>query len=289
MDAISSIWASYPLFFWLLVVISIVLSAYPVKLGIYFTKTSISWTKSWWIMLSVFILQWVLGYGFFIFFKDDIPSWGYEWILSGLIISSIIFIVVCYFIIPYIVLRVFKIRLGVKKFFLYLLWSIFIPFVIAFSFAFLVKLWILPIHFNGSSMEPTLHDKDYILINRFDKELSRNDMVIFKVGNSNYIKRIIWLPGETIKFESGSVFIKGSWSSDFQKIDEPYLSPINKDKTFFPVYLEQSEFLIPSHKFWVMGDNRMNSADSRSCFSSCQRDDTNHFVRDEDIIGKLIL
>ena len=105
-----------------------------------------------------------------------------------------------------------------------------------------------------------------------------------------YIKRVIGLPGDTIRFMSGAVFIKTTGMKDFVKIDEPYLSPINENHTELPIYVDHDEFVIPSGYYWVMGDNCTNSADSRSCFYTCMSmDETAHFISRKNIIGRAFI
>ncbi len=105
-----------------------------------------------------------------------------------------------------------------------------------------------------------------------------------------YIKRVIWLPGEIIRFSSGIVFIKKNDADSFVQLYEPYLSLANSGNTFLQDYIEGDEFTIPDNMYWIMGDNRNNSADSRSCFRNCfWVEVTAHFIKRRDIIGKVLL
>lgn len=105
-----------------------------------------------------------------------------------------------------------------------------------------------------------------------------------------YIKRVIGLPGETIRFSSGRVFIKQSDSEEFTQLYEPYLSLANSGNTYLQDYIEWDQFRIPDNMYWIMGDNRNNSADSRSCFRNCfWTEVTAHFIKRRDIIGKVLL
>lgn len=103
-----------------------------------------------------------------------------------------------------------------------------------------------------------------------------------------FIKRIIGLPGEIIKIIDGRVLMKHSRISDFVEFEEEYLSEYNKGKTFLPLNVKETEFLIPEGKYFVMGDNRSNSSDSRSCFQSCSIEGSSHFLDQKDIVGKVI-
>lgn len=113
----------------------------------------------------------------------------------------------------------------------------------------------------GDSMEPTIHDGDYFVLNKVSyrfTEPERFDIVVFPYnhGQSNYIKRIIGLPGETIELkkdgESYKIYINGEeLIENYGK--EPIDYPGNQ---VFP-------FVIPEDEYFVMGDNRNDSSDSR--------------------------
>ena len=119
-----------------------------------------------------------------------------------------------------------------------------------------------PFIVSGPSMETTFHDGDYLIVDEISYRFSkpqRGDVVIFNAPpdpKTRYIKRIIALPGETIRIKEGDVFIE----KDDQKMQltESYLP---KDlKTF--TYNEKAIKLGPD-QYFVMGDNRNNSKDSR--------------------------
>lgn len=200
--------------------------------------------------------------------------------------------------------------------------------VIIFIIVILVRSFIVtPFRINGSSMEMSYHDKEYIIVDKFSylnlpvsfEESSSNMTSWNKVSSTllkniplhigdpvrgdvvvitphvdrqkeYYIKRILWLPGDTILFEEGEVSIKKAWSDKFIKITEWYLSSLNVWQTRLPDYVKTNEFLIPEWYYWVMGDNRNNSADSRSCFRTCIGETTAaHFIKRKDIIGKVLI
>jgi signal peptidase I len=107
----------------------------------------------------------------------------------------------------------------------------------------------------GSSMAPRIHDGDRILIDHISYlfgDVGRGDIVVLKYPldpSVDYIKRVIGLPGDEILMEDGNVWVNG------QKLDEPYVaSPDSRCRVFTQVK--------PAH-FFVLGDNRQRSSDSR--------------------------
>ncbi|WP_058485549.1 signal peptidase I [Defluviitalea phaphyphila] len=110
----------------------------------------------------------------------------------------------------------------------------------------------------GPSMEPTLLENDILIINKFEyyfTEPERGEIIVFPYKgdpSKHYIKRIIGLPGETIDIKNGVVFIDGN------PLEEDYiLEPMQqRGDISFP-------FVVPDNTYFVMGDNRNNSSDSR--------------------------
>jgi len=119
-----------------------------------------------------------------------------------------------------------------------------------------------PQEINGASMEPNFHNGEYILTNKVLYKIrnpKRGDVVIFKSPRNkdvDYIKRIIGLPGDTVALRSNTFYVNN------QKVDEPYLAP---DVVIFGgSYLaENQEIIVPEGKYFVAGDNRPHSSDSR--------------------------
>ncbi len=105
------------------------------------------------------------------------------------------------------------------------------------------------------SMDPTIMVGDKIIGNRLAYLFSdpeRGDIIIFKYSETeNYVKRIIGLPGETVTFEDGKVFIDGV------ALDEDYVH----GKDTLPD--KQDTYVVPEDSYFMLGDNRTNSADSR--------------------------
>lgn len=130
-----------------------------------------------------------------------------------------------------------------------------------------------PFQIEGNSMVDTLENKEYIVINKFRyffKAPERGDIVVFRPPTDPgkyYVKRVIGLPGETVVVRDGSVYIRKPGNED-QKLNEPYLNGNNAGKTFrYPVNsgdTTEEDFTIPADQFFLLGDNRQGSLDSRS-------------------------
>ncbi|OIO44555.1 MAG: signal peptidase I [Candidatus Nealsonbacteria bacterium CG_4_10_14_0_8_um_filter_35_10] len=119
-----------------------------------------------------------------------------------------------------------------------------------------------PFLVKGQSMEPNFHDDDYLIIDEISyrfREPKRGEVIVFKYPRSpsqRFIKRVIGLPGETIEIKDGKVIIIKDDKA--QILDESnYLSPSLKTSGNLKITLNQNEY-------FVLGDNRLVSADSRS-------------------------
>lgn len=107
----------------------------------------------------------------------------------------------------------------------------------------------------GRDMEPTLHRGDRILVTSERRTLQRRDIVTFKYPadpSKRFIKRIVGLPGELVEIMEGRVFVDG------KLLNEDYLDP-----QFNRYPLSKAAFRIPNQSYYVLGDNRDNSNDSR--------------------------
>ncbi len=192
-----------------------------------------------------------------------------------------------------------------KKALLWLL-DLIINIGIIFVLVLIIQKWIIaPFDVSGESMCDTLnlinnecHNGygEKIIINEavyLFNEPERGDIVVFKVPNSEekyFIKRIIGLPGETVEIKAGEVYISPKNSEEKIKIKEDYLSAANKGntKTYYSGF---SIFKVPENQYFVMGDNRNSSTDSRSCFKtdiiiSCKDHPEEAFVDRKEIRGK---
>jgi signal peptidase I len=116
-----------------------------------------------------------------------------------------------------------------------------------------------PVKVEGTSMMPGLTDQERIFINKYTYKLgndaiAREDLVVFNYPydpTQSYIKRIIGIPGDTIEIEDGTVIVNG------QKISEPYVPEEYRDHRSTP------KQKIPKDHYFVLGDHRSSSNDSR--------------------------
>jgi signal peptidase I len=129
--------------------------------------------------------------------------------------------------------------------------------VIAVVLALVIRFFLFePFYIPSGSMEPTLQVNDKIIVNKFVYKLgepARGDIIVFKYPldpSRDYIKRVIGLPGETLEIKESTVYVNN------QPISENYLPSDIKFMDFGPVS-------IPDDSYFMMGDNRNNSQDSR--------------------------
>lgn len=146
--------------------------------------------------------------------------------------------------------------------------------VVVFAIAIFLLIYLLilqPHKIKGDSMQPNFPNAEYLLTDKVTYRFEsprRGDVVVFKAPNGNgeeFIKRIIGLPGEKISVKNGHVYING------KRLKEEYLASnlYTSGGKYLPEGVEKK---IPEGKYFVMGDNRPRSSDSRT-FGPISRDD----------------
>ncbi|HUJ19892.1 MAG TPA: signal peptidase I [Bryobacteraceae bacterium] len=117
-----------------------------------------------------------------------------------------------------------------------------------------------PVKVEGTSMMPALTDQERIFINKFtyrfgSGKIERGDLVVFLFPldrSKSYIKRVIGLPGDTVQIDSGTVYVNG------KRLDEPYVPEAYRD------YQSHVPVAVPQDEYFVLGDHRSSSNDSRA-------------------------
>jgi signal peptidase I len=117
-----------------------------------------------------------------------------------------------------------------------------------------------PVKVEGTSMMPGLTDQERIFINKYEYKLgvdsiARGDLIVFHFPldpSQSYIKRVIGIPGDVVEIVDGSVFVNS------HALDEPYVLPEYRD------HLSTPRTVVPINNYFVLGDHRNSSNDSRS-------------------------
>lgn len=153
-----------------------------------------------------------------------------------------------------------------------------------------------PFQVEGNSMVETLEDNEYIIINKLAYHLGspeRGDVVVFRPpgeGKKYYVKRVIGIPGDTVTLRGGHVHLKEGGSDDEVKLEESsYLTARSLGKTYkHPPGSGDSSavnYEVPGGHYFLLGDNRQGSLDSRSFTGSDSS--PSPFVREDEIKGRV--
>ena len=131
--------------------------------------------------------------------------------------------------------------------------------------AFIILFLYQPVRVEGTSMLPALEDQDRLFINKIAYrvgDIHEGDVVVFQYPRDHaksYIKRVIALPGDDLRIDHGRVYVNGV------RLKEPYLQRNFADER------SQPEMVLPPREYFVMGDHRSISSDSRD-FGPVDRD-----------------
>ena len=140
-----------------------------------------------------------------------------------------------------------------------------------------IRLAVQNFNIEGYSMEPSLHNGELILVDKWSYLFhapDRGDVVVFVAPltpSQDYIKRVIGLPGDVITVRDTQVFVDGV------KLNESYVDRGHQGNPY--AYKTINNVVVPANEYWVMGDNRAGSCDSRSF----------GFVPRQNIIGRAAL
>lgn len=141
-----------------------------------------------------------------------------------------------------------------------------IAYVLIIIFVIFIRTFVItPVRVDGDSMNNNLKDGEILLLKKFDKSYERFDVIVFKYGSDRLIKRIIGLPGEKVYYKDNKLYI-----------NDNYVEEVMIDKKTYDFDMSQLGYeVIPDGYYFVMGDNRTHSKDSRII----------GFVSEKDILG----
>ena len=127
----------------------------------------------------------------------------------------------------------------------------YLPYLLVIILVLLIKKFVVtPIKVNGTSMVDTLHNGDIMILNNYIyrfRDIERFDIVVVDTEREYIIKRVIALPGEELEYKDNKLYING------KKVKDNY----SDEKT------EDFKTIVPKNSYFVLGDNRTNSMDSR--------------------------
>jgi signal peptidase I len=145
------------------------------------------------------------------------------------------------------------------------IWDLVKVFIVAFILVWLIIRPFIaePFIVSGSSMVPNFHNKEYLIVEKLSYRFSepeRGDIIVFrypKDPSQYFIKRIIGLPGEKVRISQGHVYIYNEANPDGFELQEPFID--NQPITFG----DAGTVAVGSDEYFVLGDNRLQSSDSR--------------------------
>lgn len=157
-----------------------------------------------------------------------------------------------------------------------------LPYLIIIVVVVLIRSFIItPVQVDGTSMMPTLKDNEILILKKYDHSFERFDVIVFDYGENRLIKRVIGLPGDYVEYKDNKLYING------KQIKENF----SRNAKTADFKLEDIELeKVPNDCYFVMGDNRNNSTDSRMIGEVCKENikgSTNFSIFPFDKIGTI--
>ncbi len=170
--------------------------------------------------------------------------------------------------------------------------------IIAMYFAVALLLFTLSFSYSpvsGESMMPTIKDKQHALLNRWDAEYSRGEIIVFNVGENLLIKRIIGVAGDKIEFRYKNDNIHVELYRNDVKLEESYINEEMTDWWMHAQYVNaygtniglNSPVIVPENSLCVLGDNRNHSLDSRVTYEQVDHSVELGFVKKSEVVGSV--
>ncbi len=126
-------------------------------------------------------------------------------------------------------------------------------FVIIITVVLIRTFLITPVQVDGPSMKPTLQDNQLLLLSKYKNDYQRFDIIVFNFNNSKLVKRVIGLPGDYIEYKDNKLYINGNY------VEETFEHATTADFSLKDIGYQT----IPKDMYFVEGDNRVDSLDSR--------------------------
>ena len=143
-------------------------------------------------------------------------------------------------------------------------WKYWVPLVgmASLSALFFRTFVLTPVEVVGNSMEPALHDGNEVLVRKYGK-VKRFEIVIFTLPNGKTcVKRVIGLPGDMISYKNDTLYVNG------KAVDESFLDDVKRQYNTYTSDFSLNELIgkkrVPENQYFVLGDNRRISKDSRT-------------------------